>query len=46
MDSGVLITIAFEVVPLHKEHKEGIELFMFIYDTQQIAGVLLSKDLR
>lgn len=40
-----MITISFEVVPLHKQHKQGIELFVFVYDTQQVAGILLSKDL-
>ena len=42
----MLITIGFEVVPLHKKHKEGVELFVFVYDTQQVAGVLLGEDLR
>lgn len=41
----VLITIGFEVVPLHKKHKECIELFVFVNDAQQVAGVLLSEDL-
>lgn len=44
--SGVIITIGSEVVPLHEEHEQGIELFVFIHNAQQIAGVLLSKDLR
>ena len=40
-----MITIGFEIVPLHKQHKQGIELFVLVYDAQQVAGVLLSKDL-
>ena len=40
-----MITIGFEVMPLHKQHKQGIELFVFVHDAQQVAGVLLSKDL-
>ena len=40
-----MITIGFEVVLFHKKHKEGVELFVFIYDAQQMAGILLSKDL-
>jgi len=40
-----MITVGFEVVPLHKKHKQGIELFVLIYDAQQVAGVLLGKDL-
>jgi len=40
-----MITVGFEVVPLHEQHEQGIELFVFVYDTQQVAGILLSKDL-
>lgn len=40
-----MITIGFEVVPLHEKHEQGIELFVFVHDPQQITRVLLSKDL-
>lgn len=30
--SGVIITIGFEVVPLHEEHEQGIEFLMFIHN--------------
>ena len=34
-----------EVIPLDYEHDECIKLFMFIDDSQQVAGVSLSKNL-
>lgn len=40
-----MITISFEIMFLHEEHEQSVELFVLVYDAQQIAGILLSKDL-
>lgn len=40
-----MVTVGFEVVPLHEKHKQSIKLFVFVHDSQQITRVLLGKDL-